>query len=162
MAQLIPEGLELSQIKNPHERYVVGRFRDELSHGWLIVPNTRYQSPNRRPGPCGLQSTAPYRSSSRSCCIRRQVLWMLSGSAKRPRTSANLTVHDADDADVCLPRLAPVKLSEIAQAAGCSKAYASDIRRGEVDAARVDDPFHNPIYLGRHEISAKLRSERLT
>jgi hypothetical protein len=30
-----------------------------------------------------------------------------------------------------LPRLAPVKLAEIAQAAGCSKAYASDIRRGK-------------------------------
>jgi transcriptional regulator with XRE-family HTH domain len=30
-----------------------------------------------------------------------------------------------------LPRLAPVKLSEIAEAAGCSKAYASDIRRGK-------------------------------
>ena len=30
-----------------------------------------------------------------------------------------------------LPRLALVKLSEIAEAAGCSKAYASDIRRGK-------------------------------
>jgi hypothetical protein len=30
-----------------------------------------------------------------------------------------------------LPRLASVKLSEIAQAAGCSKASASDIRRGK-------------------------------
>jgi transcriptional regulator with XRE-family HTH domain len=30
-----------------------------------------------------------------------------------------------------LPRLATVKLSEIAEAAGCSKAYASDIRRGK-------------------------------
>jgi transcriptional regulator with XRE-family HTH domain len=30
-----------------------------------------------------------------------------------------------------LPRLAGVKLSEIAEAAGCSKAYASDIRRGK-------------------------------
>src|ERR1039458_6609566 len=30
-----------------------------------------------------------------------------------------------------LPRLAPVKLAEIAEAAGCSKAYASDIRRGK-------------------------------
>jgi predicted transcriptional regulator len=30
-----------------------------------------------------------------------------------------------------LPRLASVKLSEIAKAAGCSKAYASDIRRGK-------------------------------
>ena len=30
-----------------------------------------------------------------------------------------------------LPRLAPVKLTEIAEAAGCSKASASDIRRGK-------------------------------
>ena len=30
-----------------------------------------------------------------------------------------------------LPRLAQVKLSEIAEIAGCSKAYASDIRRGK-------------------------------
>ena len=30
-----------------------------------------------------------------------------------------------------LPRLAAVKLTEIAEAAGCSKAYASDIRRGK-------------------------------
>jgi transcriptional regulator with XRE-family HTH domain len=30
-----------------------------------------------------------------------------------------------------LPRLALLKLSEIAEAAGCSKAYASDIRRGK-------------------------------
>jgi transcriptional regulator with XRE-family HTH domain len=30
-----------------------------------------------------------------------------------------------------LPRLATVKLAEIAEAAGCSKAYASDIRRGK-------------------------------
>jgi CRISPR-associated endonuclease Cas1 len=30
-----------------------------------------------------------------------------------------------------LPRLASVKLTEIAEAAGCSKAYASDIRRGK-------------------------------
>jgi hypothetical protein len=30
-----------------------------------------------------------------------------------------------------LPRLAGVKLSEIVEAAGCSKAYASDIRRGK-------------------------------
>jgi predicted transcriptional regulator len=30
-----------------------------------------------------------------------------------------------------LPSLAIVKLSEIAEAAGCSKAYASDIRRGK-------------------------------
>lgn len=30
-----------------------------------------------------------------------------------------------------LPRLAPVKLAEIAEEAGCSKAYASDIRRGK-------------------------------
>ena len=30
-----------------------------------------------------------------------------------------------------LPKLAGVKLSEIAEAAGCSKAYASDIRRGK-------------------------------
>jgi transcriptional regulator with XRE-family HTH domain len=30
-----------------------------------------------------------------------------------------------------LPRLAKVKLSEVAEAAGCSKAYASDIRRGK-------------------------------
>jgi hypothetical protein len=30
-----------------------------------------------------------------------------------------------------LPRLATVKLTEIAEAAGCSKAYASDIRRGK-------------------------------
>jgi transcriptional regulator with XRE-family HTH domain len=30
-----------------------------------------------------------------------------------------------------LPRLAPVKLIEIAEAAGCSKASASDIRRGK-------------------------------
>jgi transcriptional regulator with XRE-family HTH domain len=30
-----------------------------------------------------------------------------------------------------LPRLTQVKLSEIAEAAGCSKAYASDIRRGK-------------------------------
>jgi transcriptional regulator with XRE-family HTH domain len=30
-----------------------------------------------------------------------------------------------------LPRLASVKLSEIAEAAGCSKAYASDYRRGK-------------------------------
>jgi hypothetical protein len=30
-----------------------------------------------------------------------------------------------------LPRLAQVKLSEIAEAAGCSKASASDIRRGK-------------------------------
>ena len=30
-----------------------------------------------------------------------------------------------------LPRISTVKLSEIAEAAGCSKAYASDIRRGK-------------------------------
>ena len=30
-----------------------------------------------------------------------------------------------------LPRLATVKLSEIVEAAGCSKASASDIRRGK-------------------------------
>ena len=30
-----------------------------------------------------------------------------------------------------LPRLSAVKLSEIAEAAGCSNAYASDIRRGK-------------------------------
>ena len=30
-----------------------------------------------------------------------------------------------------LPRLAGVKLSEIAEAAGCSKAFAWDIRRGK-------------------------------
>jgi hypothetical protein len=30
-----------------------------------------------------------------------------------------------------LPKLAGVKLSEIVEAAGCSKAYASDIRRGK-------------------------------
>jgi predicted transcriptional regulator len=30
-----------------------------------------------------------------------------------------------------LPRLAGVRLSEIAEAAGCSKAYASDVRRGK-------------------------------
>ena len=30
-----------------------------------------------------------------------------------------------------LPRLAGVKLSEIVEEAGCSKAYASDIRRGK-------------------------------
>jgi hypothetical protein len=30
-----------------------------------------------------------------------------------------------------LPRLATVKLSEIIDAAGCSKPYASDIRRGK-------------------------------
>ena len=30
-----------------------------------------------------------------------------------------------------LPRLGTVRLAEIAQAAGCSKAYASDIRRGK-------------------------------
>ena len=35
-----------------------------------------------------------------------------------------------------LPRLATVKLSEIVEAAGCSKAYASGIRRGLVDANR--------------------------
>jgi hypothetical protein len=37
-----------------------------------------------------------------------------------------------------LPRLATVKLSKIAEAAGLSKAYASDIKRGKVGAARVD------------------------
>ena len=42
------------------------------------------------------------------------------------------TVYDPDlfRRDI-LPRLALVKLSEIAEAAGCSKAYASDIRRGK-------------------------------
>ena len=42
------------------------------------------------------------------------------------------TVYDPDlfRRDI-LPKLAGVKLSEIAEAAGCSKAYASDIRRGK-------------------------------
>jgi transcriptional regulator with XRE-family HTH domain len=42
------------------------------------------------------------------------------------------TVYDPEQfrRDI-LPRLATVKLSEIAEAAGCSKAYASDIRRGK-------------------------------
>jgi CRISPR-associated endonuclease Cas1 len=42
------------------------------------------------------------------------------------------TVYDPDlFRREILPRLALVKLSEIAEAAGCSKAYASDIRRGK-------------------------------
>ena len=42
------------------------------------------------------------------------------------------TVHDPElFRREILPRLAQVKLSEIAEAAGCSKAYASDIRRGK-------------------------------
>jgi transcriptional regulator with XRE-family HTH domain len=42
------------------------------------------------------------------------------------------TVYDPEVfRQVILPRLGTAKLSEIAGAAGCSKAYASDIRRGK-------------------------------
>jgi hypothetical protein len=42
------------------------------------------------------------------------------------------TVHDPElSRREILPKLANVKLSEITEAAGCSKAYASDIRRGK-------------------------------
>jgi hypothetical protein len=46
-----------------------------------------------------------------------------------------------------LPRLAAVKLSEIAEAAGCSKASGPEHQAREVDAVRLDvgradDPLH--------------------
>jgi hypothetical protein len=44
-----------------------------------------------------------------------------------PETTYDLELFRRD----ILPRLTDVKLSEIAEAAGCSKAYASDIRRGK-------------------------------